>query len=90
MDTEKSCPNCRASMKLESKTPGFLSFECPKCAFVLIEVAKEDAPQGRADSGRPLAQRAFPATKDSIQNSEGGSCAVACVSPRITPKSKSN
>ena len=22
----------------------FLSFECPKCAFVLIEVAKEDAP----------------------------------------------
>jgi len=24
--------------------PGFLSFECPKCAFVLIEVAKEDAP----------------------------------------------
>jgi hypothetical protein len=44
MDTEKSCPNCRAAMKLESKTPRFLSFECPKCAFVLIEVAKEDAP----------------------------------------------
>ena len=44
MDAEKSCPNCRAAMKLVSKTPGFLSFECPKCAFVLIEVAKEDAP----------------------------------------------
>ena len=44
MDAEKSCPNCRAAMKLESKTPRFLSFECPKCAFVLIEVAKEDAP----------------------------------------------
>jgi hypothetical protein len=45
MDAEKSCPNCRAAMKLVSKTPGFLSFECPKCAFVLIEVAKEDAPR---------------------------------------------
>jgi phage FluMu protein Com len=45
---EKSCPNCRAAMKLESETPGFLSFECPKCAFVVIEVAKEDAPQRRA------------------------------------------
>ena len=44
MDTEKSCLNCRAAMKLESKTPRFLSFECPKCAFVRIEVAKEDAP----------------------------------------------
>ena len=44
MDAEKDCPNCRAAMKLESKTPRFLSFECPKCAFVLIEVAKEDAP----------------------------------------------
>jgi tRNA(Ile2) C34 agmatinyltransferase TiaS len=43
MDAEKSCPNCRAAMKLEGKTPGFLSFECPKCSFVLIEVAKEDA-----------------------------------------------
>jgi predicted RNA-binding Zn-ribbon protein involved in translation (DUF1610 family) len=43
MDAEKSCPNCRAAMKLETKTPRFLSFECPKCAFVLIEVAKEDA-----------------------------------------------
>jgi hypothetical protein len=48
MDTEKSCPNCRAVMKLESKTPRFLSFECPKCAFVLIEVAKEDAPPSSA------------------------------------------
>ena len=48
MDAEKSCPNCRAAMKLESKTPGFLSFECPKCAFVLIEVAKEDAPPSSA------------------------------------------
>ena len=28
--------------------PGFLSFECPKCAFVLIEVAKEDAPPSSA------------------------------------------
>ena len=35
-------------MKLESKTPRFLSFECPKCAFVLIEVAKEDAPPSSA------------------------------------------
>jgi len=40
-------------MKLESKTPGFLSFERSKCAFVLIEVAKEGAPQGRAVTGRP-------------------------------------
>jgi hypothetical protein len=48
MDIEKSCPNCRAAMKLESKTPGLLSFECPKCAFVLIEVAKEDAPPNSA------------------------------------------
>jgi hypothetical protein len=35
-------------MKLESKTPGFLSFACPKCAFVLIGVAKEDAPPSSA------------------------------------------
>ena len=35
-------------MKLETKTPRFLSFECPKCAFVLIEVAKEDAPPSSA------------------------------------------
>jgi hypothetical protein len=48
MDTEKSCLNCRAAMKLESKTPRFLSFECPKCAFVLIEEAKEDAPPSSA------------------------------------------
>ena len=48
MDAEKSCPNCRAAMKLESKTPRFLSFECPKCAFVLIEVAKEDVPPSSA------------------------------------------
>ena len=48
MDAEKDCPNCRAAMKLESKTPRFLSFECPKCAFVLIEVAKEDAPPSSA------------------------------------------
>jgi hypothetical protein len=51
--SRKTCPNCRAAMKLESKTPGFLSFECPKCAFVLIKVAKEDAPQGRAAHGGP-------------------------------------
>ena len=48
MDTEKSSPNCRAAMKLKSKTPDFLSFECPKCAFVLIEVAKKDAPPSSA------------------------------------------
>jgi hypothetical protein len=48
MDAEKSCPNCRAAMKLETKTPRFLSYECPKCAFVLIEVAKEDAPPSSA------------------------------------------
>jgi hypothetical protein len=48
MDAEKSCSNCRAAVKLVSKTPAFLSFECPKCAFVLIEVAKEDAPPSSA------------------------------------------
>ena len=48
MDAEKSCPNCRAAMKLETKTPRFLSYECPKCAFVLIEVAKEDVPPSSA------------------------------------------
>ena len=48
MDAEKCCPNCRAAMKLETKTPRFLSFECPKCAFVLIEVAKEDVPPSSA------------------------------------------
>jgi hypothetical protein len=52
MDTEKSCPDCRAAMRLESKTPGFLSYECPKCAFVVIEVEKENAPQGRTVPGR--------------------------------------
>ena len=48
MDTPKSCPNCRADMKLRSETPGFLAFECPKCAFLMIEVAKENAPESRA------------------------------------------
>jgi transposase-like protein len=52
MSTEKTCPNCRATMRLETRTLGFLSFECPKCAFVVIEVAKENAPQGRAVPGR--------------------------------------
>jgi transposase-like protein len=52
MSTEKSCPNCRAAMRLETKTPGFQTFECPKCAFVAIEVVKENAPQGRAVPGR--------------------------------------
>jgi hypothetical protein len=52
MDTEKSCPGCRATMRLESKTPGFLSYECPKCAFVVIEVAKENVSQGRTIPGR--------------------------------------
>jgi tRNA(Ile2) C34 agmatinyltransferase TiaS len=52
MSTEKSCPNCRTTMRLEGRTPGFYSFECPKCAFVVIEVAKDDAPQGRTVSGR--------------------------------------
>jgi hypothetical protein len=46
MDAEKSCPNCRAAMKFESEAAGFLSFGCPKCAFVRIEVAKEDAHGG--------------------------------------------
>ena len=41
-------PQLPATMKLVSKTPGFLSFECPKCAFVLIEVAKEDVPPSSA------------------------------------------
>jgi hypothetical protein len=51
MDAEKSCPNCRAAMRLATRTPGFLSFECPKCAFVKIEVLKDNAPQGRVVSG---------------------------------------
>ena len=52
MDTEKSCPGCRAAMKLESKTPGFRTFECPMCAFVVIEVVKDNAPEGRTVPGR--------------------------------------
>jgi transposase-like protein len=48
MSTDKSCPNCHAGMRLETKTPGFQTFECPKCAFVVIEVVKDNAPQGRA------------------------------------------
>jgi transposase-like protein len=51
MSTDKSCPNCRAAMRLESKTLGFQTFECPKCAFVVIEVVKEHAPQGRTVPG---------------------------------------
>jgi transposase-like protein len=47
MSTEKSCPNCHATMRLETRTPGFQTFECPKCAFVAIEVVKDNAPQGR-------------------------------------------
>jgi hypothetical protein len=62
MDAEKSCPNCHAAMKLVSKTPGFLSFECPKCAFAVIEVAKEDARRRSC---------AASVAKHSIQNSEG-------------------
>jgi len=50
-DISKVCPNCRANMRLETRTAGFLSFECPKCAFVIIEVAKHDPAQGRAVSG---------------------------------------
>ena len=85
MDAEKSCPNCRAAMKLESKTPGFLSFECPKCAFVLIEVAKEDAPPTSSvvtagtyttstasrRTATPTRSCAASVAKHSIQNSEG-------------------
>ena len=50
-DASKVCPNCRANMRLEIRTPGFLSFECPKCAFVIIEVAKHDPTQGRVVAG---------------------------------------
>jgi hypothetical protein len=40
-------------MKLSVRTLGLLSFECPKCAFVVIEVAKENGvSQGRAESGQ--------------------------------------
>jgi predicted RNA-binding Zn-ribbon protein involved in translation (DUF1610 family) len=62
MDAEKSCPNCRAAMKLESKTPRFLSFECPKCAFVVIEWRKKM---------RRRRSCAASVAKHSIQNSEG-------------------
>jgi hypothetical protein len=31
------------AVRSDAQTPGFLSFECPKCAFVLIEVAKGEA-----------------------------------------------
>jgi hypothetical protein len=47
MDTEKSCPDCRAAMRLESKTLGFQTFECPKYAFVVIELVKDNPPQDR-------------------------------------------
>jgi hypothetical protein len=39
-------------MKLKTETPGFLAFECLKCAFVVIEVAKENAPERRAAPDR--------------------------------------
>lgn len=52
MNSEKPCPNCRTAMRLETKTRGFQSFECPKCAFVVIEVVKDNAAQGRAIAGR--------------------------------------
>jgi hypothetical protein len=34
-------------MRLETRTLGFQTFERPKCAFVVVEVVKENAPQGR-------------------------------------------
>jgi hypothetical protein len=53
MSEPKACPNCRGEMKLSVRTLGFLSFQCPKYAFVVIEVAKENGvPQGRTKSGR--------------------------------------
>jgi hypothetical protein len=52
MHSDESCPNCRATLRLDTQTQGFLSFECPKCAFVVIKVAKENVPQGRTVGGR--------------------------------------
>jgi hypothetical protein len=53
METEtKNCPDCRAIMTRVTATLVFRSFECPSCHFVVIETAKQDAPEGRtvADS----------------------------------------
>jgi hypothetical protein len=41
--SEKTCPNCGAPTKIDpSSPPGFHSYECQKCAFVLIETIKEE------------------------------------------------
>jgi hypothetical protein len=43
--TEKTCPNCSAPANVDpGSPPGFRSYECQKCAFVLIETIKEEAP----------------------------------------------
>jgi hypothetical protein len=41
--SEKTCPNCDAPTKIDpSSPPGFHSYECQQCAFVLIETVKEE------------------------------------------------
>jgi hypothetical protein len=41
--SEKPCPNCSAVVKIDPDSPpGFRSYQCPKCAFVLIETIKEE------------------------------------------------
>jgi hypothetical protein len=42
MSIERSCPDCRAVMRLETRTFGFQTFECPKCALVVIEVVDDN------------------------------------------------
>jgi hypothetical protein len=34
-------------MRLEGTTPGFKTFECPKCAFFVIEVNKDSSPSAK-------------------------------------------
>jgi len=42
---EKQCPNCQAPMTADvTSRPGFACYECGKCAFVVIEVAKDAPP----------------------------------------------
>jgi Zn ribbon nucleic-acid-binding protein len=44
----KQCPNCQATMAADiTSRPGFASYECTKCAFVVIEVVKETLPPKR-------------------------------------------
>jgi hypothetical protein len=35
-------------MRIEGRTPGFKMFECPKCAFIVVEVEKECAREAKS------------------------------------------